>query len=226
MKTITIGDLHGKGHWRFVDPANYDKIIFIGDYLDAFDVQNEDMLDNLLDVIEFKKSFPDKVVLLIGNHDQLQYVHDVRCSGFRPEMAVVFKAALEDNRKLFQAAFQHKNTIWTHAGIHGGWYKDRLKASIDRLAGELGETMWNISDELNFAYQANMSMMFDIGRIRGGGQQVGGPFWVDKNVLKKKPLKGYNQIVGHTKVDEIQTLSGVTFVDCLDSKIEFHELDL
>lgn len=226
MKTITIGDLHGKGHWKFVDPAQYDKIIFIGDYLDAFDVDNETMLDNLNDIIYFKNVYPDKVILLIGNHDQLQYVHNVRCSGFRPEMAVVFKGVLEENRDLFQAAFQHKDIIWTHAGIHDGWYNTRCKEPTERLAGELNEPMWNIADVLNLAYEAGSRFMFDIGRRRGGRHDVGGPFWVDKDLLSKKPLKGYRQIVGHNKVDEIKTINGVTFVDVLDTKEEFYELDI
>ena len=36
MKIISIGDLHGKDVWKQIDPANYDKIIFVGDYTDDF----------------------------------------------------------------------------------------------------------------------------------------------------------------------------------------------
>ena len=73
MKTITIGDIHGRSDWQEIDPANYDKIIFVGDYVDSFTVSDIDIITNLLNIIQFKKDNMNKVVLLLGNHD-LQYL--------------------------------------------------------------------------------------------------------------------------------------------------------
>ena len=69
MKTISIGDIHGRDIWKNVNPSKYDKIIFVGDYVDSFTISNTTILNNLLDIIEFKKSFKNKVILLLGNHD-------------------------------------------------------------------------------------------------------------------------------------------------------------
>jgi len=68
MKIISVGDLHGNNIWKTIDPELYDKIIFVGDYTDSFHLTDSAILDNLLDLIEFKKSYPDKVFLLLGNH--------------------------------------------------------------------------------------------------------------------------------------------------------------
>ena len=36
IKILTIGDIHGKSVWNEIIPENYDKIIFVGDYVDSF----------------------------------------------------------------------------------------------------------------------------------------------------------------------------------------------
>ena len=68
MRITVIGDGHGRASWKSVDPNSCDKIVFLGDFVDSFDVNNTVMINNLLDIIEFKKSNHDKVILLYGNH--------------------------------------------------------------------------------------------------------------------------------------------------------------
>ena len=60
MITI-IPDIHGRVFWKkAVDSASKDDtIVFLGDYLDMYWV----------DSMDFKKSNPERVVLLLGNHD-------------------------------------------------------------------------------------------------------------------------------------------------------------
>jgi len=54
MKTITIGDLHGKDYWKNIDIEKYDKVIFLGDYVDSFNESNDGIYNNLKEVIELK----------------------------------------------------------------------------------------------------------------------------------------------------------------------------
>ena len=72
MKTLTVGDLHGKDVWKEIDTIRYDKIIFVGDYVDCFTTSNVEIKHNLEQIIRYKKDNMDKVVLLLGNHD-VQY---------------------------------------------------------------------------------------------------------------------------------------------------------
>ena len=248
-KTITIGDLHGKDIWKKCADletlsktsgleTEYDKYIFIGDYVDSFDKTDKETLDNLQNIILLKKNYPDKIILLWGNHDLPYYLgykgHE--CSGHRMLQAHEnLNNIFESNKDLFQMAFQIKNHLWTHAGIHKGWYNDRFLKTIDNDIeyGVLTDTM---AEQLNKSFERNDDCLFDVGYARGGSQTIGGPFWLDKMNLHK-PLEGYHQVVGHSKVKYIRTdkaeqLAGnpentsVTFTDCLDTIESFYKLEI
>lgn len=231
MKTITIGDLHGKDYWKNIDIEKYDKVIFLGDYVDSFNESNDGIYNNLKEVIELKKDNPDKVVLIIGNHD-LHYIHalgdiKVRCSGFRPEAYHDLHDLFNNNLNLFQVIYQHNNYIWLHAGIHKGWYKWSAQPEIM----ELGLENKTISEQITALYKYNKDSIFDVGYMRGGFKNVGGPFWVDKSLLSPKPLEHYHQIVGHNRIDAIKTINiedntSITYCDCLDNNIKLYELKL
>jgi len=136
-----------------------------------------------------------------------------------------------NNRDLFQVAFQIDKHLWTHAGVHFGWWKFR------------GEKYHNkertIADTLNEMWQYRREELFDVGKKRGGQHDVGGPFWSDMSETSTKPLPGYHQIVGHTPVPSIKTLhfktgnkyskdkASVTYTDCLEhGDGKFYLLDI
>jgi predicted phosphodiesterase len=52
MKWITIGDIHGRDNWKSIDIAQYDKVIFMGDYVDGREELDE--LKNLEEIIDLK----------------------------------------------------------------------------------------------------------------------------------------------------------------------------
>src|SRR5689334_6502910 len=119
MKIITVPDLHGKESWSTLDPAEYDKIIFLGDYVDSKgDFSDREELTNLERIIEFKLRYPNKVELLIGNHD-LHYLHFpfYRASSFNVSIQPVLTALFTRNRDCFSYAFQMGSHLWTHAGV-------------------------------------------------------------------------------------------------------------
>ena len=90
MKKVgTISDLHGRGIWKkFVkDNPQIDIWVFIGDYTDSYDLTNEEIYLNLVEIIEFKKANPENVILLWGNHDiAYRFLPQYRCEGFRADM--------------------------------------------------------------------------------------------------------------------------------------------
>jgi len=69
MKIITIGDLHGSPVWKNIRTENWDRMVFIGDYVDSSDYSAKEVKRNLEEIIVLKKSFPEKIILLWGNHD-------------------------------------------------------------------------------------------------------------------------------------------------------------
>ena len=239
MKILTIGDIHGREAWKFfthgscyeynlwrisVDAGaaaddyefwnempytNFDKIIFVGDYVDSYDKTNEQILENLKDIIHFKNALGDKVILLVGNHDIQYIVPKQICSGYRPEMNVDLNEIFRINIDLFLLAYElHDNSgnkwLWTHAGVSSGWYNefDKLihneKYRFKDLWNEFLENERTVADILNFAWKIKMPSLFDVDSDSGGIMPWGGPVWVRPRMLNYWPLKGYNQIVGHT----------------------------
>jgi hypothetical protein len=217
MNTISIGDIHGHDSWKVIDPNKYDKIIFVGDYVDSFDISDDKILNNLLDIIQFKKSYSEKVILLFGNHD-IQYLFNYSkygCSGFRPQMYEKLHNVFNQNKSLFSVAYQIENTLWTHAGVHQGWYKQRYKQDIS-------------SGSLNVSFINGDQALFDVGYRRGGYYDVGGIFWCDKTELIGSPYRNLHQIVGHTHIDHITKIykhnKEIVFIDVLNNdKCKFYE---
>ena len=114
-----------------------------------------------------------------------------------------------ENYKLFQLAYQHDNVIWTHAGIHKGWFEYYVRPIINgekmtRFTDLLDECK-NIADYLNLMFEFNFEPIFAVSHYRGGTAREGGPLWTDKIELYTKPLLGYHQVVGHTPVPNIKT---------------------
>ena len=76
---INSGKNENSKHWRYPRKSSedtvariineHDRFIFMGDYVDSPDIDNLSMKKNLMDIIGLKKKYPDKVVLLWGNHD-------------------------------------------------------------------------------------------------------------------------------------------------------------
>jgi hypothetical protein len=217
VKIISIGDVHGRPYWKQIEPKKYDKIIFTGDFVDSYNYSNEQILVNLMEIIELKKDFPDKVILILGNHD-LHYMWNYKtfgCSGYRPALYHDLHDLFNDNRNLFQIAFQIGNHIWTHAGISKGWYnfnkgfiehylemfKPDDNRSIDGL--EIVKEL-NLADVLNIMlWTKDNHLLHQVSDYRGGVYQYGGITWADRKETINGYLPGYHQIVGHTPINEI-----------------------
>lgn len=234
MKIGSIGDIHSKEIWQSIIASNphIEKWIFMGDYVDDYPPTTDaEILQNLYEIIRFKKLYPDKVVLLTGNHESSYIDIRLRCSGFRESMFPILNQTLQIEKDLFQYAFQIKNYIWTHAGINKSWYEKFVKAyqNLNYPFDDL-----TIADQINAAAKTNLvtDALNVVGASRGGWSQFGGPLWADRREFNYGValLDGYHQIVGHSKVPEIKTNiyegKSITFVDCLDSVDKFYELEI
>lgn len=248
MKFLAIGDIHGRNIWesfadisKLMDLSNdnsispeYDKYIFLGDYVDSFDKKNEEIEKNLLRVIEFKKLYPDNVILLLGNHE-VQYflnppwVSNIKyyCTGYRPEAHFNLYDIFNNNKDLFQVAYQYKNYLFVHAGVHYGWYHFVFNKAIKNM----NFNDLNVAEQLNEAFKIKLDCIFDVDWYRGGRKRVGGPLWVSKELFGKKPLKNMHQIVGHTHIDKIKTFkikdASITFCDVLTDNLgSYYEIDI
>lgn len=228
MDIITIGDLHGSPAWKDVSFADWDRMVFVGDYVDSFEYDDQHILENLREVIRLKETHPGKVVLLWGNHD-LSYLFLSKqghgCSGFRTGMAQHLHDLFSENRDLFLTAWQTGKYIWTHAGIVREWYEKFIEKKVTGDA--------TLSDTLNRLFREYDPLLFHVGPLRGGCHSHGGVFWADIRETLHDPLPGYHQVFGHTKTGNgvLSYISGdkttsVTCTDCLETKTEFFQLKL
>ena len=251
MKIVVIGDIHGKPIWKqLLEPhiKSADVIIFIGDYVDAWKCDNHTMITNLENIIQFKKDNMEKVELLLGNHDiQYMYYPKYRCSGFRNEIAFTLGELFYSNKDLFKVAYGYTNDknqyLFTHAGIsqvYFYWLMDQIagKDDFDRMEfeaylGKPSDTQYEtFADYLNAIAQTHYrDWLFAVSPVRGGHfEPYGGIVWADKTETQYDMLEGYHQVVGHTPVDKITTITNgfdpITYIDCLDSNPEVYILEV
>jgi len=277
MKILSIGDIHGRDSWKFLTHGSpyeynswraatdhgaphesdfwkdlpfmsYDKIIFVGDYVDSFDIENVVMKNNLLEIIHFKKALGDKVVLLLGNHDVHYIVPNQECSGFRSEMRYDFGQIFNENLQLFTLAYEFckddSKWLWTHAGVTSGWLKDfrndlySPKFRFHEIVSERKkERELTLSEEINLAWELEMKNIYYVDHYSGGMNSWAGPLWVRPTMLNYWPLEGWNQIVGHTASAYVYIVNSDKegkefvnfshyFIDCLDHVVEGLDLEL
>lgn len=276
---LSIGDVHGRDAWKFLTHGSsyeynvwrtavdngasptdnefwkelpyskFDKIIFIGDYVDSFVIDNLTILSELNDIIHFKRVMGDRVELLIGNHDISYIIHGQSCSGFRPEMQFDLYKIFHDDINFFKIAHEETSSdgsiwLWTHAGVSSGWYNQSFLRHISSpkyrfadIVKEFDMDNKTVSEQLNFAWELKLTSLYDVDYYSGGISPWAGPLWVRPGIFDENPLSGYNQIVGHTPVNDIiiyepDDIDGGShikhvYIDCLEyGKTNGFELEL
>lgn len=204
MKILINPDIHGRVFWKYSieHKDEFDKIIFLGDYLDAY---SPDLLlkeeDNFKEIIQFKKDNPDKVILLLGNHD-CHYINDkiYEASRYNSFKHNSYQKLFLDNIDLFQLIYIYDKYLFSHAGVYQKWMdlnkltlKDLLDCDLDKL-----------SKSLNW-----------IDYFRGGFYDVGSCIWADiRDSGTEKLLKGYYHIFGHTQLKFNLSTSELSCLDC------------
>ncbi len=224
MKIITIPDLHGKDCWKSVDISLYYKVVFLGDYVDSSGKYTlEQEITNLEAVIELKKNHPEKIELLLGNHDILYlYFERFAKPNSHYEGKEAFTRIYTNNKALFSVAYQYQNHLWTHAGVSQKWldyYADTISTFVSKdQKSELGQI-------LNKMYETHLHILATNSPLRGGQDLYGGIFSADKTETSENILAGLHQYVGHTKMPSILKIGNeegsITFLDSLNSEEKY-----
>lgn len=194
MKIIAIGDIHGRHSWAKIvakEELSTDKIIFVGDYFDTFaKISPATQIENFEMILEYKRQFPDKVVMLLGNHDFHYIVDGEKYSGYQDEAAeaigAVVKAAIDTGDLV--VAHQEGAFLFTHAGVSQTW---AMNCGID---------MNNPVEEINLLLEHSKdSFRFSRADSSGYGESIWqSPIWIRPDSLIKDMPPGYTQVVGHS----------------------------
>ena len=205
-KVLVVGDIHTKTNvlQKVIDNSHlFDKIIFLGDYLDDWGKAPEASYNLLRDLLRFKKGNQDKVILLFGNHDLSEWLGgNFMCSGYNLNTHSLIDYDFCRDQSLFNLAYEYEGWLFTHAGVCSGWLKDNKielpKKNIAKfLADKFNETfrMRGVDREHYNLFQAFATA----GGMRGGWHNPS-PLWADERELIKDPVAHLNQVVGHTPV--------------------------
>ena len=231
MKTIVLGDTHGRSNWKLAIAQDQpDRAIFIGDYFDSFEFSGVEQIDNFKQIIKYKEDNPQvEVVLLIGNHDHHYFpeIGYTGTSGFQRTMAPSIMQVIDENRHHLQMAYGFGDYLFTHAGVS--------PVFMDQVFGPDGWSKENVVVDLNemFRYKPKA---FDFNGLEPSGDNAcQTPIWIRPRSLmqanKKHPKslkKDYIQVVGHTQrhkidIDGSDKFTGgrYYFIDTMDTSGQY-----
>jgi len=225
LKTIVIGDIHGRSTWKdIVAQEQADRVIFIGDYFDSFDIEGAEQQYNFKEIIKFKEKGECEVILLIGNHDFHYYPGGETYSGYQRGAAPAIRQLLEENKHHLQMCYQLDNILFTHAGIGHDWltYQNKYEPRVDP---------GTIADFVNAIWKHQPNRFMFCGIDQYGNTKTQTPIWIRPQALlagnRDTFLKEeYIQVVGHTQVKKIDIEGKATggryyFIDILDDLSQF-----
>jgi hypothetical protein len=218
-RIIVIGDIHGRDIWKqivSVENLDNDKWVFIGDYFDSregIDVSTQ--IQNFKEILEFKKANPDKVILLIGNHD-FHYLKGCgeTYSGYQHYAAMDINEVLQPalTSGYLQVCHVYDEYIFSHAGLTKTWCENN---EID---------LYNIEESVNVRFMKNMeAFRFEYGDNldRSGDDVTQSPIWVRIPSLLRDKVEGFTYVVGHTTIKEMYMGGGIIAIDCLSTSKEY-----
>ena len=205
-KTIVLGDTHGRSNWKLaVHQDKPDRVIFIGDYFDSFEISGVEQIANFKEIIQYKETNPQvEVILLIGNHDHHYFpeVGYTGTSGYQSGIAPSITQVVDENRHHLQMAYGFGEYLFTHAGVS--------PVFMDQVFGENDWSIENVVVDLNEMFKYKPKAFDFNGFESSGDNTTQTPIWIRPRSLmaankkhKKSLKKDYIQIVGHTTMRKI-----------------------
>jgi predicted phosphodiesterase len=217
MKTIALGDTHGRDLWKeVVDKESPERVIFIGDYFDSKEgISCKRQIHNFLEITQYARHSAKEVILLLGNHD-FHYLKGVtdRYSGYQDWLCASIQDVLEENIELMQICYTINDLLFVHAGITKTFLANNNIIENEYMAKNVN-TLFKLSRN---------SFKFTIGEKEDwyGDDICQTPIWVRPASLFEDKIENYTQVVGHTQVEHINiAVTGLIFIDTLGTSKEY-----
>lgn len=229
MKTIFLGDTHGRDKWKdIIAIESPDRVVFIGDYFDSYDKEltTAIQIHNVKEIIDLKKTGAMEIIMLIGNHDHHYFpeIGYTGTSGYQAGGAAAIGQFLDENREHFQMAYGMENILCTHAGVGHNWLVKQMGYSVTE--GHVADFINSIWKHKPKAFEFTPSG-FDM----YGDSETQTPIWIRPQALLKVNRdsflkESFIQIVGHTKQHRIDIAGASTggryfFIDTFDTSCEY-----
>ena len=216
---LIIPDVHGRSFWKTaLDSGRYSKVIFLGDYVDPYEVEGIDnltALSNFKDILSLKITNPDRVILLLGNHDMCYMSdhykdlaeNDRYDDEFEEELQQLFRGWSHFFKLAHEEMINNKRYLFSHAGVTQTWFKQNLEIIQKPDEKHLNHLL--DTDE-------GLGILAQVGESRWGDYPSGSIVWADSEELAiSNPLPNTYQIVGHSmQFDEPIITDNFACLDC------------
>lgn len=216
-KLIAIGDIHGKSCWQNLRDVDCDFFIFIGDYFDAYeDISTDEEIVNFLRILKFKRKFPEKVILLFGNHD-FHYLKNSTQMYSRYNFSNY--SILEDSvdiamkENLFQICFKNEHFLFSHAGVAKTWLENSGIVNDENFMKNINSALYENPQIFDFNNKTDTKS--------NGNNIYQSPIWIRPESLEEDGLENYIQVIGHTKQKAISHQNNLILIDVLGSSREY-----
>lgn len=213
MRYLICGDLHT--HFNILKRVeelskDYDKVVFLGDYVDDWNAIPEASYNTVKELIDFKLANPDKVVPLLGNHCLSEWLNQpFLCSGYNHLTHNLVKPLFDEYESLFNIAYVPDGieAMFSHAGLTKSWWDEYCSEVPHEEELKAG----NYADALNWAFHhrrddiqaEEIFQAFSNAGYARGGHGNPSPTWADLNELIADAIPNLTQIVGHTPIHTI-----------------------
>lgn len=199
---IIIPDVHGRTFWKDVvkDLQQDQKVIFLGDYIDPYPhegITNEQALENFKEIIEFKKTHINQVILLIGNHDHHYFDYHLNGSRKWSSKYQEIHDLYYENLDLFDLTYTlldgEKYLIFSHAGIHLEWLMNIASAlelgivNIDTPTNQIVSIAQRLNELFKETPHRLIQSLWRISYCRGGYDEIGSCIWADLSEWESYP---------------------------------------
>jgi len=226
MKIIAIGDIHGRNIWKeIVIKEDANMVIFIGDYFDTHNQGHSpnNQIENFKEIVAYKKTNPNKVILLFGNHD-FHYIRNIgeTYSGYNAAYAhdIGEQIDLVIKEDLVQMCYLYNKFFFSHAGLTKTWAEIFL-GNPNIIINEV--IVQAINDLFKFTPNVFKFRLGD--NLSQTGDDVNqSPIWVRPASLLKNMVDDITCIVGHTTVTRLgldERYPKLILIDCLGTSGEY-----
>lgn len=190
-KILIIPDVHGRTFWRKAkeEISNVDRVVFLGDYLDPYffeGITRENTIEEFKGIIKFKKENLDKVILLLGNHDESYKNNFGSATRYDYDNEKEIKSLFGENESLFRLFHKEGNYLFSHAGVTNHWLHTYFPSK-------------SIDDFLSLKDEEIVPYLWVYSYYRGGRDRTGSMVWSDVREYDREPT--FYQIFGHTQLE-------------------------
>ena len=228
---LIVPDAHGRTFWKngVNNIEEYKRVIFLGDYVDPYPfegISEEAAIGNFKEIIDLKKANPEKVVLLLGNHDMPYFSDDyLKLANWHSRHSETnhdtIAKLFHDNMSCFKLAYSEDDVLFTHAGCTSGWI-ETVFPSFD-FENESINDLCNAINQLA-ATPEGVKKLYMVTWSRGGFDKTGSCIWADVEETAAEqmdegivhPIKTVKQVFGHTLL-AFDTDEGIVYGDPIEA---------